>query len=828
MLFSRNRAFFLCYLILFFGGISNFTAHGQGVPPSQRGSRCADAILICQTETIQSRSDSTFLTEAPPQLPCFPTSANLSLVRNGIWYKIRIYRSGSLGFTLRPLTSSGRTDSTANYDWAVFKASDSAACGALSGLVACNSARRPGITGAAGIVQNEFDEPNLAYSEVIPNVRQGEEYLLLVLNPNNHRTGFILDFGFSSPQGVVLQPDVVIRSISAPARICLTNTVTVRFSDLLRVSSVVPNAFRFESERGVVRPITSISAQRFGLVSAAITDAYDSVFTFQFNEPISQTETYRLRALRDIPSLCSVLPEDATTATVISVGPRVEIRGLRSYCSGVGARLSASSDRFSAYLWTNLSTGRVVSSSSTVVVPEGEYRLSVIDANGCMGETSAIVRSTSAVVLTLTASNSRSEATSRFCNFPDRRDYVLLQATPEFDRYEWLVNGVVTTGTISENYIFEAPGRYQVRAFANGCMAESNVINVQMSPIPTKPQIRQIGNYLTVVNRLEPSSRYYWVRVNRSGTLTGLEFGYDFSPTQNGTYFVQGSNAEGCFVESDTIIFVQTPVRVRLSTGSYQANHGRPFTMNFQLTNITRNVLAVGGTSVTFTVRMDARILGPSPSVQLGLVSQTTSTSALMRRVTCSWSVALSNNAVSSTIGSLRMLGTLLPSSAMTSLLFENAFSTTPTGKRINGITFELETTGSFRIANAPANLLQTTSGTAELEQIAERVQKTPSEASSEESESLVQEQANISLSTYPNPVLSEVSVRLVCSAEMPVTAWIQDAFGNLVKRCFDNERLVAGNHERTFSLADVPHGVYVLVVRTPHKTHSSLLSIRR
>lgn len=807
----RFRASFglVAFLLVLVGihAIAQPNPSQQSIP---QGSRCDVPILVCQTEILQSRTDSTFLTGEIPVLPCFSTNSNVNLTRNGVWYKVRIYRDGFLGFMIRPLTRTGRTDTTANYDWAVFKFGDSSRCGALGNPLACNSERRGGLTGASGQTQNEEGGINPAFTDPIANVRRGEEYLVLVLNPNNHGSGFALDFGFSSSPDLITQTEVEVLSLSAPSRLCLTNTVTVRFSDLVRVSSVVPQAFRLESERGIERVITGISAQRFGIVASALADAFDSVFTFQFNEPISQTETYKLRVLRDIPSLCGILPADATTASVISVGPRVEIRGVRAYCSGDGAKLSASSDKFAAYLWTNLNTGRVIGTGSTVIVPEGEYILSVIDNNGCRGESIATVRSTTAITLVLTAQNNN----TRFCNFSDNRQYVLLQTSPDFERYEWLVNGVVTTGTVSEKYIFGAPGRYQVRAFANGCMAESNVVNVQMFAPPTKPQIRQIGNYLSVVNRIETSEKYYWVRVNRNGTLTGIEGGYEFSPSQSGLYFVQGSNANECRDNSDTINFILTPVRVRLATGSYQANHARSFDMNFTMTNIVKSIPEIGSTSITFSLRMDSRVLGPSPSVQFGLIGVEMSTTAFTRRITCSWSSQLRNGGSSGIIGALKMLGTIHPSTATTSLILENAYATTPTGKRLSGITFELETTGTFRVANAPPRLLNLTTAT---DEVAENlIQLSPVKPE------------NISIATYPNPIATDVSLSMSISAETPVTAWIQDTFGNTVKHLFTNEQFPRGKHERTFSLAELPTGMYVMVVRTPNNTQSSLLSLRR
>lgn len=780
----------------------------------QHGLRCSDAITFCQT-TYRTLffTDSTILQEPLPALPCIEQTPSIATPRvNGVWYKITVYQSGDMGFGIQPMNQEGSLNNRVNLDWALFRLTDSTACGRLGEPIRCNSATRGGLTGS---IETAPDDPvNPAFSEPVRNVKQGDVFLLLVLNPDNYRFGYTIDMGFSSTQSLAAQTVLSLKSLSVPRNACQTNTLTVEISDPVMVRTATSGAFSLVSTRGIRPVITQVASQRFGITTSASADALDNVFTLFLDNPIEQSETYTLSMRQTLPSTCQSLGTTAQISAIIAVGPRVEITGFREYCAG-GAKLSASAE-FRSYFWDNARTGASVGNTRTVILPEGEYRLTVIDNNGCQASTSAIVRSTTAIALGLSA---KGEKTS-FCNYGDGRDGVLLQATPGFDRYEWFFNGspttgIATTGTTSEKYVFDSPGLYTVRAYVNGCESVSRSLNVAMYAIPAKPIIQRKGNYLSVVNPPAPGINYYWIRRAANGQNIGIENGWDCSPTENGTYYVQLKNQNGCFLDSDTLGINITPVRLRLETGSYSAAQSRPFDMQFRLAHLLNSAQMVGATSITFTLRFNANLLGLTPANQRGIM-QNRRDSVPNRFVTINFPVgALTPSATASEIiGTLRFVAAIPSPSAgsnlasittATSLYLENIACLTPNGKIIQGIRIDTML-GMFRLANAGAF----TGGT----------------ASHESNETI------LSVLPHPNPntgTILTLDYTLTANVpEMSISAWLQDAFGNTVKRFLSEKQTAPGEHSQEFDVSDVPRGSYFLIVRSGATYKTAILSITR
>lgn len=802
---------------------SRLQAQTSSLNPTQHGLRCDDAITFCQT-TYKTPffTDSTFLQESLPTLPCIEQMPTIAVPRvNGVWYKITVYQSGDVGVGIQPMNQDGSLNNRVNLDWALFRLTDSTDCGRLGEPILCNSAPRGGLTGA---IETSPDDPeNPAFSKPIRNAKQGDVFLLLVLNPDNHRFGYTIDMGFSSSQSLTAQTALSLKSLSAPRSVCQTNTLTVEISDDVLVRTATSGAFSLLSSRGIRPVITRVASQRFGITTSASVEARDNVFTLFLANPIEQSETYSLRMLQPLPSSCQILSTSAQISAVIAVGPRVEITGFREYCSD-GAKLTASSD-FRSYFWDNVRTGKSAGNTRTVVVPEGEYRLTVIDNNGCQATTTAIVRSTTAITLALNAKGDK----TTFCNYGDGSDGVLLQATPGFDRYEWFFNGspttgISTTGTTSEKYVYDSPGLYSVRAYANGCESISRSINVTMFAIPAKPVIQRIGNYLSVVNPPAPGANYYWIRRAADGRTSGVENGWDCSPAANGTYFVRLSNQNGCSLDSDTLTINRTPVRLRLETGSYSAEQSRQFDMQFRLAQLVNSAEIAGVTSLTFTLRFNAGLLWLYPASQRGVLQNRFDSLSSNRSITVNFSLPVRPSSTppttGSAIGTLRFLATV-PNTALrhitsaTGLFLENITCLTPTGKVIQGIGIDT-TLGSFSLLNAGKFFGNGT-------------------ASNNNSESTItEEQTNtetVSIVAHPNPTYQSLTVDFSIASsksETIVSAWIQDAFGKRIKTLLTEERTGTGIHSREFDVSEVPRGTYFLIVRTSDTYRTAILSITR
>jgi hypothetical protein len=783
--------------------------------------RCNDAITFCQTTyRTPFLTDSTILQEPLPVLPCIEQMPSIAAPRiNGVWYKITVYQNGDLGFGIQPMNQDGSLNNRVNLDWALFRLTDSTACGHLGDPIRCNSEKRGGLTGA---IETAPDDPaNPAFSAPIRNVQPGDVFLLLVLNPDNHRFGYTLDMGFSSTQNLTAQIPLNLKSLSAPPNVCQTNTLTVEISDDVMVSAATSGVFSLVSARGIRPVITRVASQRFGITTNASVDAMDNVFTLFLVNPIEQSETYTLSIRQTLPSVCQSLSTSAQISAAIAVGPRVEITGFREYCSD-GAKLTASSN-FRSYFWDNARTGQSVGNTRTVTVPEGEYRLTVIDNNGCQATTSAIVRSTTAISLALNAQGGKTS----FCNYGDGRDGVLLQATPGFDRYEWFFNGspttgIATTGTTSEKYVFDSPGLYSVRGYVNGCESVSRSLNVTMYAIPAKPTVQRIGNYLSVVNPPAPGTSYYWIRRTADGKNVGVENGWECSPTTSGTYFVRLTNQNGCTLDSDTLGINLTPVRMRLETGSYSAEQSRQFDMQFRLTQLLNSAEIVGATSLTFTLRFNAGLLWLYPASQRGVLQNRFDSLSSNRSITVNFNLPARSTspATSAAIGTLRFLATvpntaLLHVTSATRLYLENISCLTPNGKVIQGISVDT-TLGSFSLLNA-GNFFG--NGT----------------ASNSSSESTIAEEQTsaetVSIVAHPNPTYQSLTVDFSVASsksETIVSAWLQDAFGKRIKTLLIEERTITGTHSREFDVSEVPRGTYFLIVRTSDTYRTAILSITR
>jgi hypothetical protein len=108
---------------------------------------------------------------------------------NSIWYRFRIYRSGTLGFLL---------ETQANYDFLLYNLSGSS-CEELAQLtpLRCNFSAQAGNT---GLDPSAINEGALSYnaqdSPIMPglNVREGEEYFLMVNSLMDLETSFALRF----------------------------------------------------------------------------------------------------------------------------------------------------------------------------------------------------------------------------------------------------------------------------------------------------------------------------------------------------------------------------------------------------------------------------------------------------------------------------------------------------------------------------------------------------------------------------------------------------------------------------------------------------------
>ena len=161
---------------------------------------------------------------------------------------------------------------------------------------------------------------------------------------------------------------------------------------------------------------------------------------------------------------CSTTSASTPVQVATISTPSITANGATSFCQGESVVLTAPSGY--SYLWSNGSTG-----SSITVSTAGSYTVTVTNAAGCSA-TSASVAVTIDPLPSVTAT---AQGATTFCP----GDSVMLMANPGLSNYTWS-NG--QTGP--SIWVYQA-GTYTVEAEnANGCVGQSNSIQVTVSPVP--------------------------------------------------------------------------------------------------------------------------------------------------------------------------------------------------------------------------------------------------------------------------------------------------------------------------------------------------------
>lgn len=223
----------------------------------------------------------------------------------------------------------------------------------------------------------------------------------------------------------------------------------------------------------------------------------------------------------------------ASTAVQVSTisTPSLSANGATNFCQGGSVVLSAPSGY--SYLWSNGSTG-----SSITVTTAGAYTVTVTNAVGCSA-TSASVAVTIDPLPSVTAT---AQGATTFCP----GDSVMLMANPGLSNYTW------SNGQSGPSIWVYQAGTYTVEAEnANGCVGQSNGIQVTVSPVPATPTVYYSNNANLLISSAPTGNQWYLNGVAIPGADSTTWY-----PTQNGIYSVIVTNAAGCSSESAQFNYV--------------------------------------------------------------------------------------------------------------------------------------------------------------------------------------------------------------------------------------------------------------------------------
>ncbi len=218
----------------------------------------------------------------------------------------------------------------------------------------------------------------------------------------------------------------------------------------------------------------------------------------------------------------------ATTNTVVTVNPNPtpSISGTTAFCTGASTTLNVGGT-YPQYQW---STGS--SANSITVTTANTFSVTVTDANGCTGTTSATTTINPLPTPSITGNNSICQGQSSILN------------AGSYTSYLW------STGSTSANISANTSGIYTVTVTdANGCTA-STTFNLTVNPNPT-PAITGTTAFCQGANSTLSAGGGYASYLWSTGAVTPT-----LNVTTGGTYSVTVTNGYGCSASASLPITV--------------------------------------------------------------------------------------------------------------------------------------------------------------------------------------------------------------------------------------------------------------------------------
>ncbi len=275
---------------------------------------------------------------------------------------------------------------------------------------------------------------------------------------------------------------------------------------------------------------------------------------------------------------CSTTSLPVDVEVIVSPStPVINVQGNTAICEGSSVTLSSS--EATGNVWSTNET-----TNSIVVSQAGNYILTVTNANGCSSTSEA-------VSITLNSNPSPIVSASGATTFCQGGNVQL--SSSESTGNIWSNNSQLASINVTSS------GDYSVTVTDNnGCVGTSNIISVNVNPLPTVPTISANGP----LTFCQGSNVVLTASSNGGNSWSNQATTNSITVNSAGTYTVTNTNSNGCSATSSpTVVTVNSNPIASASLTSENVVTGSPAGMNYQWINCSTNQQITGANSISYT-----------------------------------------------------------------------------------------------------------------------------------------------------------------------------------------------------------------------------------